>query len=386
MPELADEKYNIASLLMAIDVFTLEGLKEKLRVKQLSSAVLTTIDDLLTREYIRIAEGEALEFNIETSHFDKKPVIAYEVVPDKHEAFRLYIEELNKQRFQPDTQGRPRGPHYRVIEELLDDVIDHPETLAQQETTLEAYFELVQEDEIIEQANLRQKGISEAYVRMLYGRFMEMKVLWEEALLQLLTASYLFHIHGLEELRIHTQGRACEIFEMQYQLAQNNNRLHAFVLSIMEIEQTIPHDNMQTFFFFSLAETTLKEIAAKEQRKQALASVTRIAPKSAIRQISSGIHYTNEEYYTSEKINDITQLANRHIQFVDNAITDREALVNRKTEEYLTKIVTNEGSKHNLGLDHSVEGMKELVSKLRVYFFPGRTSTQNQFERGGHAG
>lgn len=306
MFEFVDEKYIVASLLIELDVFTFESLREKLRVDQLPLAALAVIDDLLTHNYIEIAEGETLVFNTKTNDFDTKPIVAYEVIPDKREAFREYIEELNKQRFQPDAQGKPQGPHYRVVEQLLEGIAVHPETLQRQETALTAYFELAQQEEVVEQNDSRQRAVSEAYIRMLYGKFLEIKSLWEDALLQLLTSSHLFGMYELEELQLVTEQQACKILKNQYEQVQksdNENQLEAFVHSLSKVENTVPHDEKQLDVFFSLVKLTLKEIQAIREKNQVAPTPIKLSAISATliqsqldQQLQRSVYYADKQF------------------------------------------------------------------------------------------
>lgn len=311
MSDLADEKYSIASLLLANDVFTLESLKEKLRVNQVPAAVLAVLDDLLTQKYIETIEGKALDFNRQTNNFDTRSVIGYRIIQDKREAFRKYVEELDKQRFQPDARGKPRGPHYRALEQLLEDVAIHPENLQQQETILMAYFELVQEDEVAEQTDPVQRAISEAYIRMLYGKFLEMKLHWEDALAQLLTSSRLFSMHGneFEELRLATEQQACEILKRQYEHVQKNDtidQLDNFIRAINKLKSIVLHNDKQLIVFFSLAEFTLQEI--KPQRNS---------------------------YYTSEERSYIEQYVQEYIKDKNEMKNSQNYVYERKSEQSL---------------------------------------------------
>ena len=267
MSNIVDEKYKVASLVKALETFTLADLKEMLREDQLSDLAYVEITELLGKEYIEISHEETLVFNPETLDFDKNVVMIYKVVPEKCKALEEFVAVLDKQRWQPDDQGRPQGISYRVLDLLIEDVVAHPETLEEQETEINYYFALAQEEEMSErQTDLRQRDISEAYIRVLYGKYLELKSLWINAILQLLTASQIFDKYNLVSQQRSTEQHACEIFTLKYQQAQESSadqKIRDFLevqQGVEKIKQIISHEENQLRVFFSLIDKSIKEI------------------------------------------------------------------------------------------------------------------------------
>jgi hypothetical protein len=287
MSNITDEKYRVTSLVNNLGKFTLTELRELLRENQLSDLAYIVISELLEKDFIEISYGETLVFKPETLSFDKKGVMIYKIIPEKRKELEELVAELDKQRWLPDDEGRPQGLSYRVLEQLIEDVVANPETLAEQETEINSYLALAQEEEMANlSSNLRQREISEAYIRVLYGKYLQLKPNWINAILQLLTASQIFNKYKLVSQQRGTEQHASEIFALKYHQAQGSVANHRIrdLLELQEgaekIKQIISHEENQLYVFFSLVDQSMKEIkeaTAKSQLERSAGVISRLA-------------------------------------------------------------------------------------------------------------
>ena len=349
MPDLLEEKYFVASLLAKLDLFTVEDLKKEARNGQVLDAIDTVIEDLLQRACIAESQHETLVFDPKTLDFSPAMKTVYTVIPGQRPVLDKYVEELQTQHFQPDAQGKPRGPHFRIVEGLLENVLTHPDTLQQEKEALTDYIALAQEEEMSEQLDPRQREISEAYIRMLYGEFLALQSLWEDAVLQLLTAGQLFRDYVLEDMSRTTEEQACEIFSATFtrtyiqatesKAPEQIAALRKIQQAAESIKQCIPHDEQTFVAFFPLVEDCLRKIKAFTRTVPSSQSV--VSPLSEVNsviarsQLTNPANVGNRVYTYSQNVGNMTSRVEDHISSIGKNVNERNEAFKQRKEQSL---------------------------------------------------
>lgn len=212
MNTLIDEMYRIASLIKIATTFTVAYLQEILETPQPPVALYTLIGELLERGLLNVTEQQHLVLRANAT-LSIDTVKRYRLVEGKRDAFEQYYQELEIKRIRPHQDGKPQGLSYRVLEQLIEDVIEHPETLTEKKALIDEYLAAATEDEMFApDSSPKQKEVSEAYLRELYGSYLQAKREWQPAVQQYLRASLLFLAHGYNEKKDLLEFRIMKLF------------------------------------------------------------------------------------------------------------------------------------------------------------------------------
>lgn len=201
-----DELYRIASLINVTSTFTETYLQELLGLDECSDEVDMLIGKLVRKGLLSVSDQAEFVFDDTTPEINTVTVHTYQLVADRQDEFEQYLRELRRKRVQPEQDGKPRGLCYRRVEAYIKNVIEKPEafedaaTRAEIDDKVEQYLAAAEAEEIFNPGyQLHQKKVSEAYLRALYGSYLQAKREWQAAVQQYLRAGLLFFHHGNAE-------------------------------------------------------------------------------------------------------------------------------------------------------------------------------------------
>lgn len=174
-----DEKFRMASLIRVSNEFTVADIVNSLEVDQASDTLHIVISELIEKNLLELFERPQLTFDEETLAFGVAMVKVYQLVQERRDEFDQYLEDLNRQRFLPDPDSKkPRGLSYRILEQLVEDIIEHPDTLLEKDALIQLYLASAEAEELSGRQDALQQAVSEAYLRELYGKYLEVKRNW----------------------------------------------------------------------------------------------------------------------------------------------------------------------------------------------------------------
>lgn len=201
-----DELYRIASLINVTPTFTETYLQELLAVDLCSKELDFLIGKLVRRGLLSVSDQAEFVFDDTAPEINTVTVHKYQLVADRQDEFEQYLRELRRERVQPEQDGKPRGLCYRRVEDYIKNVIKKPEAFEDAETRaeiddrVEQYLAAAEAEEISNPGyQLHQKKVSEAYLRELYGSYLQAKREWLPTVQQYLRAGLLFLQHGNAE-------------------------------------------------------------------------------------------------------------------------------------------------------------------------------------------
>lgn len=249
MNTLVDKKFYIASLLKTTTTFTVAYLQDILEFDQPPEVLYTLIGELLDRGLLTFTEHSQFVFD-DSSKLSPVKVKKYQLVEERRDEFEQYLSQLREQRLHPEQTGKPRGLCYRVLEDLIEGVIKNPEILEDAETReetntqIEEYLAAAEAEEMSNpNYTSTQSEISEAYLRELYGRYLEEKKQWPDAIDQFVKASQLFATHNLLTQHKYLETHISDLVIVNYRTSLNEGLILEFKQKLDTIRTTIPPIN-----------------------------------------------------------------------------------------------------------------------------------------------
>lgn len=271
MCDMKDEKHRVALFVQVSSIFSVDDIVDEFDLVEVPDAVYAVIGELLERGLIEDTNERMMT---RSGSFAK----VYKVLADQRNELDNYVSTLNRRRMQPDTEGKPRGLSFRLAEHLAEQVVNRSGTMEDAEkhdvlTALEKYLALAQMEEAQDyQPESRQSGITEGYLRLLYGEYLRARQQWPNSIIQLLISSRVFDKNNLTDRRQIAEQRACQVLVDEYVRVKkipDYNRVRAlinFAQLAEKVARTAVEEGTRAPVFESLCRLILGEVATFIER------------------------------------------------------------------------------------------------------------------------